>query len=91
MQISRILVSESRGSKDYMVPVEQFHNNLEALYGEPVINCNAVVMKVSLDLDNFDVWRRFIVPVNTTYTVLHKVLQKAFEWRDYHLHHFCIY
>lgn len=68
-----------------------FHKNLQELYGEPIIKCNAVVLKVTLDLDDFDVWRRFIVPVNTTYTALHKVLQKAFGWRDYHLHHFYIY
>ncbi|MBV1758123.1 MAG: plasmid pRiA4b ORF-3 family protein [Dethiosulfatibacter sp.] len=91
MRISRILVSESKGSKDYIVPVDLLHKNLEESYSQPVIKCKAVVMKVTLDLDNFDVWRRFIVPVNTTYTVLHKVLQKAFVWRDYHLHHYYIY
>ena len=91
MRISRMLVSAGKGSQEYLVPVQQFHKNLEALYGEPIIKCNAVELKVTLDLDDFDVWRRLIVPVNTTYTVLHEVLQKAFGWQDCHLHQFFVY
>lgn len=91
MRISRMLVSTGKGRQEYVVPIQQFHKNLEESYGKPVIKCKAVVIKVNLDLDNFDVWRRLIVPVNTTYTVLHEVLQKAFGWQDCHLHQFFIY
>lgn len=34
------------------------------------------------------VWRRLVVPATTTLAALHRALQAAFGWKDYHLHEF---
>ncbi|BDG36430.1 plasmid pRiA4b ORF-3 family protein [Saccharococcus caldoxylosilyticus] len=36
------------------------------------------------------VWRRLLVPSEMTFAELHRVLQKAFDWEDRHLHTFYI-
>ena len=37
---------------------------------------------------NPDVWRRVAVPAGFTFMKFHKVIQKAFGWKDYHLFQF---
>jgi hypothetical protein len=34
------------------------------------------------------VWRRLLVPVNTTLDQMHSILQSAMGWEDYHMHVF---
>jgi len=34
------------------------------------------------------IWRRLLVPTRFTLSGLHRVIQAAFEWQDYHLHQF---
>lgn len=34
------------------------------------------------------IWRRVLVPAQFTLSGLHRVIQAAFEWQDYHLHRF---
>ena len=36
------------------------------------------------------IWRRIVVPESITLGNLHHVLQRAFNWGDYHLHEFDI-
>ena len=57
-------------------------------YGLPVRRFRAVDLYVRLDLDGKDAVRRLRVPVDITFFQLHKVLQKAFKWQDYHLYSF---
>lgn len=64
--------------------------DLEELAGTPIFECKAVQVKVTLDLVNFEVWRRLVIPINYTFKQLHDVLQKAFNWKDYHLHDFYV-
>jgi len=32
-----------------------------------------------------DIWRRVIVPAQSSFYKLHKIIQAAFGWKDYHL------
>ncbi|MHB1654609.1 MAG: plasmid pRiA4b ORF-3 family protein [Desulfitobacteriaceae bacterium] len=42
-------------------------------------------IKISLiDIEPL-IWRRIIVPSNITFFKLHKIIQAAFDWQDYHL------
>lgn len=75
----------------YTSPSKEMFKDLEAFAGRPIFKCRAVELKVTLEIENHNIWRRLVVPINTTFTQLHKVLQAAFSWHDYHLHEFFIY
>ncbi|MDK2903624.1 MAG: hypothetical protein PWQ93_1543, partial [Clostridiales bacterium] len=89
IKASRYLVRGKNGG--YMHPNREMYKDLEKLFGKPIFNGTAVVIKVTLELENRSVWRKLIVPLNTTFDVLHEILQVAFGWKDYHLHEFLIY
>ncbi|SNX52874.1 plasmid pRiA4b ORF-3 family protein [Thermoanaerobacterium sp. RBIITD] len=75
----------------YTPPSKEMFKDLEAFADRPIFKCMAVELKVTLEIENHNIWRRLVVPTNTTFTQLHKVLQAAFGWQDYHLHEFFIY
>ncbi|MBP2072845.1 plasmid pRiA4b ORF-3 family protein [Thermoanaerobacterium butyriciformans] len=75
----------------YTSPSKEMFKDLEDFVGRPIFKCRAVELKVTLEIENHNIWRRLVVPINTTFTQLHKVLQAAFGWQDYHLHEFFIY
>ncbi len=49
---------------------------------------NAVQVLVTLDDIEPQVWRRLVVPLGTTLTDLHHIIQAAMGWTDSHLHEF---
>lgn len=51
---------------------------------------NAVEVHVALDDIAPQIWRRLIVPLDTTLAQLHVILQAAMGWTDSHLHEFDI-
>jgi hypothetical protein len=51
---------------------------------------NAVEVHVALDDITPPIWRRLVVPVDTTLAQLHHILQAAMGWTDSHLHEFDI-
>lgn len=79
------------GKNKYEDPNELLYKDLEEFAGKPIFSCKAVVLNVKLNLINQNVWRRLVVPVNITFDMLHKILQNAFGWLDYHMHEFFIY
>jgi len=95
--ISQPLVSQKANnfifadrSDSYKHSDEMFYEQLQDTFNLPVIRCKALKLKVTMELEKFDVWRNVIVPLNFTFQELHKVLQKLFAWKDYHLHDFMI-
>ncbi|MFD3157986.1 plasmid pRiA4b ORF-3 family protein [Haloimpatiens sp. FM7330] len=89
MCISRSLIGN--GKNNYITPSNELFKDLEDLEGKPIFRGRAVQLKVTMDLENNNVWRRLVVPINTTFKKLHEVLQAAFGWKNYHLHEFYIY
>jgi hypothetical protein len=79
------------GKNDYIKPNEELYKDLKALYREPIFSCKAAVVKITLDLENHNVWRRIVVPIDMTFKKFHNVIQRAFNWKDYHLYEFYIY
>jgi len=88
-EVSRLLVGS--GSHEYIKPHRELYKDLEVFAGQPVIGCKALELKVTLDLNKHNIWRRIVVPAHMTFNRLHKVLQVAFGWKDYHLHEFFVY
>ncbi|MHB8171745.1 MAG: plasmid pRiA4b ORF-3 family protein [Thermincolia bacterium] len=79
------------GNNSYITPYEAMYSDLEAFAKEPIFRCKAVELLVTLDLENYDIWRKIIVPLNITFEKLHDILQIVFQWRDCHLHDFYIF
>ena len=78
------------GKGGYIYPNEILYRDLEGLAAPPIFSCHAVKLKITLDLENHDIWRRIIVPYHITFKKLHDILQTVFNWQDYHLHDFYI-
>ena len=87
---SRYLVGKQEG-EGYISPGKEMLKDLEIFAKGPIFKCRAVELKVTLQMENHNIWRRLVVPLNTTFSQFHKVLQAAFGWLDYHLHEFFIY
>lgn len=79
------------GKNSYIYSNQTMYDDLAAFSGKQIFGCQAVELKVRLELDNFHVWRTVIVPLNSSFKKLHKVLQIVFSWQNYHLHDFYIY
>ncbi|MEG0844148.1 MAG: plasmid pRiA4b ORF-3 family protein [Romboutsia sp.] len=75
----------------YCYPKGLLYKELENLYRMPPIRCKAVRIKSKLDFEKIDISRELIVPLNYTFNDLHSVMQKAFQWQNYHLYEFSIY
>jgi hypothetical protein len=54
------------------------------------VNQNVVSLKVTLRDTKPSVWRRLLVPGETTLGDLHRAIQAAMGWENYHLHTFNI-
>lgn len=86
---SRMLVGIGKG--EYKEPTEELIGFLTEFTGESILDMPVAIMKIRLDFENLSVWRRIQVPLFLTFVELHKVIQIAFEWQDYHLHSFYLY
>ncbi|MBD1382197.1 plasmid pRiA4b ORF-3 family protein [Metabacillus arenae] len=79
------------GKNDYIYPKEEKYKHLEELAGQPIFQSEAVELKVKLMLERREVWRKIVVPTNTTFPKLHRILQIVFHWKNRHLYDFYIY
>lgn len=77
---------------DAFEPNLALYDDLRTLTGQTdIFKGMAVVLKVTLKLENHEIWRRIAVPMYYTFKRLHGVLQVAFDWKDYHLYDFHIF
>lgn len=74
--------------RNYMEKLEKG----EALDEEKtVIPRKAYQFKITLLLEEFDIWRRVSVPADISFKQLHFVIQDLFNWLSYHLYDFKIF
>ena len=73
--------------EDYRHTYEVLIARLKEKYGDAVQSCHAAELEVELNLHT-PCKRTLTVPSNLNFYQLHRVLQKAFEWHDRHLHQF---
>lgn len=55
-----------------------------------VMSIESYQLKIKIDLENFDIWRRIQIPATFTFSKLHSVIQTIFGWMNYHLHEFTV-
>jgi len=79
-------------SDDYFSADERLREKLTEYYGEDdIIKIEAAILKVELELGEYEAWRKVVVPLNYNFHQLHNILQKLYNWQSYHLHEFFIY
>ena len=66
-------------------------NALTELTGIQAYHYRAFELLVTLDLEIYKATRRLIVPADIAFADLHKLLQRVFNWKNYHLHDFTVY
>ncbi len=74
---------------DYQLCYKLLRNLLSERYGENVVACPMVELDVELQLET-PCRRTIAVPANLNFYQLHRILQKAFGWKDCHLHQFTL-
>jgi len=89
LRASRHVVGGS--NSNYTKPIHELYDELEIFSGKSALQVGAVQLKVTLNLVNFRVWRRIIVPTYLNFHQLHKILQKSFGWLDYHVYESYVY
>jgi hypothetical protein len=56
--------------------------------GEDVLDVELYQLKIRIELEGWDIWRRVLVPSTYSFRHLHNIIQIVFDWQDYHLHEF---
>ena len=87
MSISRFPVSEGGG---YFIPEKRMTDALTKYYcnGASVREYKSYVLRIQLNLSNFDIYRRIEMPVDMAFYDLHQAIITTFGWFDYHNHCF---
>lgn len=55
---------------------------------EDVLEVELYQLKIQINIEGFDIWRRVLVPSTYSFRHLHNVIQTVFDWQNYHLHMF---
>lgn len=86
-------------NKGYFIPQRKLYEELCRITGIPadakhldqVRSCKSLVLRITLDLEKYKIYRVIEAPAYAKFYQLHKAIQKAFGWFDYHLHNFTFY
>jgi len=82
-------------SGEWFHPIEKMIECLGIYCGkgenlEDVLDVELYQLKIKIDIDGFDIWRRVLVPSTYSFRHLHNIIQIVFDWHNYHLHEFVI-
>jgi Plasmid pRiA4b ORF-3-like protein len=88
---NRGYVNYSGANKKGFFPYKAMINALCEVTGKQAYKYRAFELLVTLDLDIYKAVRKIVVPADIPFAQLHKVLQSAFDWRNYHLYDFTVY
>lgn len=83
------------GAKESFYPIEKMLEYLGTVYSfdeglarEVVLDIDLYQLKIQINLEGHDIWRRVLVPSTYSFRHLHNIIQTVFDWQNYHLHEF---
>jgi len=86
---------QSLSGNGYFVPIREMLEYLERYVDEgedgicrSVLDVELYQLKIQIEVEGFDIWRRVLVPSTFSFRHLHNVIQTVFDWQNYHLHMF---
>lgn len=53
-----------------------------------ILDIDLYQLKIQIEMEGFDIWRRVLIPSTYSFRHLHNVIQTVFDWQNYHLHQF---
>lgn len=80
---------------EWFYPIEKMIECL-GIYGgnnkngipKDIIEVDLYQIRININIEGFDIWRRVLVPSTYSFRHLHNVIQTVFDWQNYHLHVF---
>ncbi|KRG14612.1 hypothetical protein ACA30_10505 [Virgibacillus soli] len=85
------------GASDSFYPIEKTLEYLGAIFGidehvgdDEVLDIDLYQLKIQINLEGHDIWRRVLVPSTYSFRHLHHIIQTVFDWQNYHLHEFTV-
>lgn len=90
--VSRMIQSDAK--KEGYYPNEKMLKSLAKLTGyndvSRIMEIELYQLKIKLDLDGHDIWRRVQIPAHYSFRSLHNLIQIVFDWQNKHLHEFSV-
>lgn len=65
-----------------------FSEHHQVTSSETVRELSLYQLKIQIVMEDYDIWRRVLVPSTYTFRHLHNIIQTIFDWQNYHLHMF---
>jgi hypothetical protein len=88
---------QSSGANEAFYPIEKMLKCLGIVYGldenaavEDVLDIDLYQLKIQINLEGHDIWRRVFVPSTYSFRYLHHIIQTVFDWQNSHLHEFFV-
>ncbi|HEY2420326.1 MAG TPA: plasmid pRiA4b ORF-3 family protein, partial [Neobacillus sp.] len=88
---------QSSGANEAFYPIEKMRKCLGIVYGldenaavEDVLDIDLYQLKIQINLEGHDIWRRVFVPSTYSFRHLHHIIQTVFDWQNSHLHEFFV-
>ncbi|MTT32178.1 hypothetical protein GMB86_09190 [Terrilactibacillus sp. BCM23-1] len=85
------------GDNESFYPIEKMLKCLSLVYGQDkktaaieVLDIDLYQLKIQINLEGHDIWRRVFVPSTYSFEHLHNIIQTVFDWKNSHLHHFVV-
>jgi hypothetical protein len=57
---------------------------------EDVLEIDLYQLKIKINLEGYEIWRRVLVPSTYSFRHLHNIIQSVFDWHNAHLHEFVV-
>jgi hypothetical protein len=85
------------GNDPGFYPIEKLLKCLSLTYGqedheavEDVLEIDLYQLKIKINLEGHEIWRRVLVPSTYSFRHLHNIIQSVFDWHNAHLHEFVV-
>lgn len=90
------MIQKSRENEAFY-PFKKMLECLGIVYGfdensaaEDLLDIDLYQLKIQINLEGHDIWRRVFVPSTYSFRHLHHIIQTVFDWQNYHLHEFVV-
>lgn len=85
------------GNDPAFYPIEKMLKCLTIIFSqkdrevaEEVLEIDLYQLKIKINLEKHDIWRRVVVPSTFSFRNLHNIIQTVFDWQNAHLHEFVV-